>query len=133
MNNVIEHLYRLQQLEMGDGIASPENAAEIKRLRELIPPQIQGHYDRLRARGKKGVSMVRGGVCTECHMKLASGLNAECLRAEDIMICDSCSRYLLADKEEPIPQATPVVEEKPATPKKPRAKRVKKVAAPEAQ
>lgn len=133
MNNVIEHLYRLQQLEMGDAITSPETAAEIKRLRELIPPQIQGHYDRLRARGKKGVSIVRGGVCTECHMKLASGLNAECLRAEDIMICDSCSRYLLADKEEPVPQPAPVAEVQSDAPKKPRAKRVKKVVAPEAK
>ncbi len=124
MKNVIELLLTLQELEMGPAPEAPPNAAEISRLRQLIPPQIIGHYDRLRARDKKGVSLVRNGVCTECHMRLASGIHAELLRAEDIMICDSCGRYLLAAKDEPPPAVVP----EPSAAEKPKArKRRKKV------
>src|SRR5688572_29324514 len=53
MKDVIGILTKLQQLEWtsGDSTASSE-------LRQTIPAPILGHYDRLRARGKKGVAMV---------------------------------------------------------------------------
>ncbi len=128
MKNVIESLLVLQGLEMGPDPNSPKNVAEIKRLRSELPEQILGHYDRLRARDKKGVSLVReNGVCSECHMRLASGIYAELLRAEDIMICDSCGRYLLAAPEPPAPAAP---EPPPAA--KPAAKRTRKKKTPAA-
>jgi len=111
----------LQALELGPEPEKPDNAAEIARLRLLIPPQILGHYDRLMVRGKKGVSVVRNGVCTECHMRLASGAHAQLLREEDIMVCESCGRYLYPSHE--APPAEPTVE--PVVQKKAR-KRVKK-------
>ena len=103
MKNVIELLLNLQNLEMGPATASPHKDTEIARLRQEIPAQIMGHYDRLRARDKKGVSVVRNGVCSECHMRLASGIYAEVVRAEDILICDSCGRYLVLTKEALLP------------------------------
>jgi predicted nucleic acid-binding Zn-ribbon protein len=120
MKNVIELLLTLQGLEMGPAPEAPQNAAEISRLRQLIPPQIASHYDRLRARDKKGVSLVRNGVCLECHMHLASGIHAELLRAEDIVICDSCGRYLFAAKDEPLALSTmePLPVEKPKVKKR---------------
>lgn len=101
MANVIEPLVSLQQLEFGGAADRPENAAEIARLRESISAQILAYYDRLVDRGRKGVALVRHGVCTECHMRLASGPNAALLRAEDVIICASCGRYLYAIPEEP--------------------------------
>jgi hypothetical protein len=101
MKNVIELLLNLQNLDLGPATASTDKENEIARLRQQIPPQIMGHYDRLRARDKKGVSVVRNGVCSECHMKLASGIYAQLVRADDIVICDSCGRYLTASKEDP--------------------------------
>lgn len=95
MNNVIEPLFELQNLE--DKAATQDHDSAIQRLRKKIHPQILIHYDRLRARGKKGVALVRNGVCTECHMRLASGTYATLLRVEDIMICDNCGRYLHLD------------------------------------
>ena len=106
---------------MGPSGTDPNNAAEIARLRQIVPPQILAHYDRLRSRDKKGVALVRGGVCTECHMKLASGLNADLIRNEDLLICDSCGRYLVAG-----PDDLPAEEPAKALPEKPRRTKKKK-------
>jgi predicted nucleic acid-binding Zn-ribbon protein len=134
MKNVIEILYSLQQLELGGESDTPGTAEEISKLRKEVPSQIMGHYDRLRARGKKGVSIVRNSVCTECHMKLATGINAELIRAEDILICDSCGRYLLAAKEtaETPVEVAPPIEEAPVAKKKAVRKRTKKSELPAA-
>jgi hypothetical protein len=111
MKNVIELLFKLQGLEMGPAADSPENAAEILRLRGEIPAPIMGHYERLRARDKKGVAIVRNGVCCECHMRMASGSHATLIRGEDIGVCGSCGRYLVC-REEAI-AASPAEEPKP--------------------
>ncbi len=129
MKNVIELLLSLQELEMKPGATTPQIEAEIDCLRQKIPPQILGHYDRLLARGKKGVAVVKRGVCPECHMSLASGIYAQLIRAEDIVICDTCGRYLLY-KPEP-PPAEPAPEPPAADAAAPKArKRRKKTAAP---
>ncbi len=128
MKNVIELLLNLQGLEMGLDPKAPQNASEIGRLRQAIPPQIIAHYDRLRARDKKGVALVRHGVCAECHMRLASGIHAELMRAEDIVICDSCGRYLIIPKEDPPPPPAP--ETPPAAPPKIGKPRKKKTPPP---
>ena len=133
MKNVIEVLYSLQQLELGGESDSPATAAEISRIRKEVPAPIMGHYDRLRTRGKNGVAIVRNSVCTECHMKLASGINAELIRAEDILICGSCGRYLLAARETaetPVESAPPM--EAPVARKKAVRKRTKKSEIPAA-
>jgi predicted nucleic acid-binding Zn-ribbon protein len=127
-NKYIEQLYELQKLEINPASENVERAEQIKRLRESIPPQIIAHYDRLMARGKKGISVVRNGVCGECHMRLASGIFAELVRGEDIKICDSCGRYFYA-AEGSAPSEQPAVaqEEKPA---KPRRRKKKEEPAP---
>lgn len=57
-------------------------------------------------------------------MRLASGIHAELIRAEDVMICDNCGRYLLAEKAPPAPPPAPIGELKPE--KAPAKKRRKK-------
>ena len=127
MKTIIEQLYNLQQVEMGPSPDAPENAKTALRLRKGIPDPILGHYDRLMARGRAGIALVRHGVCTACHMKLATGLCAELFHTEDIRICDSCGRYLLLDPEERAAQLNPKAEEKPAEsakpPRKPRKRK----------
>jgi hypothetical protein len=118
MNNVLQNLLKLQVLEFDS--PAPKNADALKaELRTTVPEQVLGHYDRLVARGKKGVAVVRNQVCTGCHMRLPIGTINTLMQDTDIQLCEICGRYLcLADPAEnqfleqvvaakPAPKATP--------------------------
>jgi predicted nucleic acid-binding Zn-ribbon protein len=93
MNNVLQNLLKLQALEFGE-TGQKKVEAQVAELREKIPLPILGHYDRLRARDKKGVAIVRNQSCTGCHMHVPIGLITVLMRGEDIQLCESCGRYL---------------------------------------
>ena len=113
---VIERLLELQELELGPRAGATENRPTVEALRKDIPEPILAHYDRLTARGKKGVALVRHGVCSGCQMVLATGVHAALLRDDDIATCDNCARYLLIAPDLPAPAPAP-------PPKKPAARR----------
>lgn len=115
---VIELLYSLQQIELGDDPTSKKNQKAIAEIREKLPPSILGHYDRLMKRGKKGVAIVHNTNCPECHMTLPSGTRAQLLRGEDIVLCDTCARYLLFKPEETSVPVKAKAKAKKATSKK---------------
>jgi hypothetical protein len=115
---VLQRLYELQDLELGPRAGAPEARRSIEIIRKEIPEPVLKHYDRLMDRGKKGVALVRHGVCNGCQMKIASGPYAALLRDDDIAMCDNCARYLLLATEEslappPAPRPTPP-KQKPA-------------------
>lgn len=93
MNELLQTLLKLQALEFEE-VQATDTEAMIAALRAKIPPQILGHYDRLVARGKKGVAMVRDQVCTGCHMRLPIGTIMTLKHDRDIQLCESCGRYL---------------------------------------
>lgn len=93
MNEILEHLLRLQDLDF-DPKLRKSAGQEAATLREKIPPQILGHYDRLVARGKKGVALVSNQVCRGCNMRVPIGTVNTLMQAKDIQLCDSCGRYL---------------------------------------
>jgi len=97
MKTLLQNLIRLQQLELEE-VQVADATKVIADLRNQIPPQILGHYDRLMARGKKGIVPVRGQACTGCHMRLPIGAISELMKAEDIQLCDSCGRYLYLEE-----------------------------------
>lgn len=117
---IIERLYEVQRLQTGPTANAPDTQSQIEALRKEVPEPILAHYDRLLARGKKGVALVRNTVCTGCMMKLASGIHAALLRDEDIAMCDTCARYLLLEPE-------PATAPPPAPPPPARKKAVRKV------
>jgi predicted nucleic acid-binding Zn-ribbon protein len=125
MNELLTTLLKLQALEFNE---TSETDVEKKRaeLRALIPPPIMGHYDRLVARGKKGVAVVRNQVCTGCHMRLPIGTINTLMQGQDVQLCDTCGRYLYL----PDPAETQFVENVAAA--KPAAKTEAK-AAPKAR
>lgn len=92
------NLLKLQELEFGN-LGNDSLEAEISALRRKIPTPILDHYDRLTARGKKGVAIVRHQVCTGCHMRIPIGAILTLMHAEDIQTCGNCGRYLVLSPE----------------------------------
>ncbi len=114
MNEPMQNLLKLQTLEFA-AKQGEDAGATITELRGKIPPQILGHYDRLRVRGKKGIVPVVNQVCTGCHMRLPLAVVMVLKHDEDIQLCDSCGRYLyLPEAIKSEPDAKPL-ESKPAT------------------
>jgi predicted nucleic acid-binding Zn-ribbon protein len=123
MNDLLTNLLKLQALEFGE--TSEKNVETHKtELRSLIPAQILAHYDRLVARGKKGVAVVRNQVCTGCHMRLPIGTINTLMQGLDIQLCDSCGRYLYL----PTPAETQFVEKVAATKPAPKTRKRKALA-----
>jgi predicted nucleic acid-binding Zn-ribbon protein len=103
MKEIIENLFALQALEFrARPSRSTSRAAQIEALRKEIPAPILGHYDRMLARDKKGVSVVHHGVCSECHIKVPVGSLVTVARGEDVQLCGNCGRYLYLPSDEPI-------------------------------
>jgi NMD protein affecting ribosome stability and mRNA decay len=48
------------------------------------------------------VAIVRNGVCTECHLKVAIGALASLAHETDIQLCGNCGRYLFLPAQEPV-------------------------------
>jgi len=115
MNNLINSLSKLQSLEF-DGQAGPDREKQIAGLRAKIPAPILGHYDRLVARGKKGVAVVQKQVCTACHMRVPRGVVLTLMHGDDVQLCENCGRYLYLS-EQPEFQALAEPEKKPKAPR----------------
>lgn len=103
MRKIMDHLVALQTLELNGRAPATTTSPEAKQLREQVPASILAHYDRLRARGKKGVAIARNGVCSECHIRITSGRLLDLSAAKDVQLCDNCGRYLY------LPEPLPVV------------------------
>ena len=120
LNELLQNLIKLQSLEFSE-VEDKNAEAAIAELRAKIPSQILGHYDRLVAKGKKGITLVRDQVCTGCHMRVPIGGIMALKHGEDIQLCESCGRYLYlppATEAEPAKSAEPTAKSKPA--RKPR-------------
>jgi len=130
MNNVLQNLFKLQALEFSEA-AAKDIEAQVAELRGTIPQPILGHYDRLRARGKKGIAMLRNQVCTGCHMHVPIGQITMLMRGEDIQLCESCGRYLCLPDPAEAEAVTKVEAAKPVAkaPAKPRKRRALAAAA----
>jgi len=120
MNELLQNLIKLQAIEF-EGISEKNAGATVEELRAKIPPQILGHYDRLLAKGKKGVAPVRNQVCTGCHMRVPIAVVTTLMHDADIQLCENCGRYLYLS--EAADTKTP---EAPARPKPKPARKARK-------
>jgi predicted nucleic acid-binding Zn-ribbon protein len=114
MHAVMLALIELQKLEFGPDAESTATKSAAEKLRGKVPPQILGHYDRLRARGRKGLALVRDNkVCAECHLQVPIGTVVTIMKGDDIQLCGSCGRYLFVEEKAaetapaPLPAAAP--------------------------
>jgi hypothetical protein len=123
MNETIKILLQLQSLEF-NGKAAPDQEQRAAELRAKIPPPILAHYDRLVARGKKGVALIRNqSVCTACHINVPRGVVLTLMHNTDVQLCGNCGRYLyLPEVTEPTATPEPVATKKISKPaRKPKA------------
>ncbi len=103
--------------------ASPEERQkQILKLRQLIPEQILGHYDRFVKAGKVPVIGVRHGVCMGCFVSLSTGALQKLIRQDDLNLCEHCGRYIYPIAEV-APPVAPVEEPKPPRARRGRAAR----------
>ncbi|HWI59900.1 MAG TPA: C4-type zinc ribbon domain-containing protein [Bacillota bacterium] len=129
MNDLLQTLLKLQALDFAENTTTSTDSLKAE-LRARVPQQILGHYDRLVARGKKGIAIVRNQVCTGCHMRIPIGTVNTLMQGTDVQLCDTCGRYLcLAPAEETqkpaqvaVAAEAPAAEAKPA--RKPRKRKV---------
>jgi predicted nucleic acid-binding Zn-ribbon protein len=98
MKTVMRNVLKLQTIEFGE-TKNAGDVAVIAELRSEIPSQILDHYDRLRARGKKGLAAVRNQVCGSCHMQVPLGVVMALRHGHDIQRCENCGRYLYLPEE----------------------------------
>jgi len=105
MKGILQNLLRLQGLEFGEHAPDASQAAE---LRAAIPQPMLSHYDRLRARGKKGIAVVRHQVCASCRMQVPIAVVATLLRGTVIQACGNCGRYLCLPEPEEAQEARAV-------------------------
>jgi len=121
MNALLQNLIKLQAIEFEETTERNAGATSAE-LRGKIPAQILGHYDRLVARGKKGVTAIRGENCSSCHIRVPIGAIMTLKRGEDLQLCESCGRYLYlpdtAETETPPPPAPPKRAKKPRAAKR---------------
>ncbi len=108
MKAMVENLYALQQLLLKSTRATSEQEAKIRQLRKNVPLPVLGHFDRIIKQGRRGVALVRHGVCCECHVRVSAGTAASLVRPKDLYLCESCGRYLLIDPAE-APESAEVV------------------------
>jgi predicted nucleic acid-binding Zn-ribbon protein len=102
MRKIMEQLLALQKLQFDARSRSSESKAEMEKLRENVPAPILAHYERLVSRGKKGVSIARNGVCSECHLRITGGKLVTLAHSDEVQLCDNCFRYLYLPADEPI-------------------------------
>jgi predicted nucleic acid-binding Zn-ribbon protein len=102
MKNIMGNLFALQTLQLQPGSNQPDRQTEIGALRKTIPALVLTRYDQMLARDKKGVALVRNGVCTGCHISVAIGALAGLAQEGDIRTCGNCGRYLYLPPNEPV-------------------------------
>jgi predicted nucleic acid-binding Zn-ribbon protein len=105
MNTIVENLHALQQVLLQKSPVTAERRAQIWELRENVPVPILSHFDRLIAQGRKGVALVRHGVCGQCHLRVSFGTAAGLLQPKDVYLCENCGCYLLLAPDEVTPPA----------------------------
>lgn len=102
MNPYIENLAALQQLIESAPAPTAKQQQAMQALRAKVPAPILAHFDRNVAKGRKGVSLVRHGVCSGCHLKVAVGTVATLENTPHLVLCENCGSYLHIALDEPI-------------------------------
>jgi len=110
MRTLLETLHAAQQKLRSPSATDADRQALLEDLRVQIPAPVLAHFLRLFSQGRKAVAIVNHGVCSNCHLRIPSGVAAALARPDDLHLCENCSSYLLLSPSE---QPAAVVRPKP--------------------
>lgn len=121
----LEQLLEMQSLQFGPLARPAEVPARLAALKESLPAALFAQYERVTSRGRKCVAIARGGVCSECHLLIATGTLANLGKDGVLHTCDNCGRYLYLPREEAAAPATapvPAIAPRSASGRKPKGR-----------
>ncbi len=75
--------------------AAADIELEIARLRDLLPPQVGRHLERLWSKGLLAVVAVSGRACGGCFAHLTPQQAIAADKGKDLVRCPSCSRFVV--------------------------------------
>ena len=127
MPNAIQILFEAQKNLQRHPAGSPERLAIVQQLNAEVPAPLLAHFLRLAAQGRPGVTLVRNGVCSGCHIRVPAAVVHALVRADDVHLCEHCSAYLLLPAEEA--QALKMAPVLPGATRRPKARRIAAAAA----
>lgn len=94
MSKLIDDLLVLQRLvQVGQSLTS-EQKAQLESVRKNVPVPVASHFFRQVANGRKGIALVRNGVCGECHLRLPASMVAMLAKDNELLVCESCSSFV---------------------------------------
>lgn len=130
MQGVTEALKRLQEILLRGPDCGGGLEEAVIRLRSDLPPSVLQHFDGLTKRGKRGIVPAVNGVCSGCHLQLATATKSMLGKAHELGRCDHCGRFLYAQgpTAERIAEQTTyflIPREKPVTRRRSKADRTK--------
>jgi hypothetical protein len=100
MNTPVDDLVIIGKILALGSAASPELKTELEKRRERVPPPVLAHFLRSLSCGRRGVAVVRHGVCGECHLRIPSGTVQALFHPVDLHLCENCGCFLVLAAEE---------------------------------
>jgi predicted nucleic acid-binding Zn-ribbon protein len=112
MNASIEAMLQAQKILIGYAEDASQYQAALQKLRATVPAPLLAHFLRFIGQGQCGVAIVRNGICTECHLRVALAMTSALARSEDVHVCENCGCYLVLAPEEEQASAAPLAKPK---------------------
>jgi hypothetical protein len=100
MSPIVDQLFKAQPALLRQSANPAEAGALLNELRKAVPASILTHFLRLVESGRPGVAVVRGGVCSGCHIRVPASLRTALLQPNELSVCDQCGCFLLLADEE---------------------------------
>jgi predicted nucleic acid-binding Zn-ribbon protein len=107
MKGVNDSLMALQELECKSTRPVVDRDERRATLRAGIPEAFLRTFDRFISRDKKPVSIVRNGVCSECHLQVAIGVVGALASSRGVEQCGNCGRFLFLSGDPPVNTTEP--------------------------
>lgn len=95
MSKLTDDLFASQKILQLGGAATPEQQAQLAELRDRVPLPIMTHLLRQLAGSRRGIVLVRNGICGECHLRLSHAMSHVLAISQELLLCENCGAFLV--------------------------------------